>query len=511
MAVKFYDWVAHNAQLTPNKIALIDLHSERRLSWHEFDERAGRLATALRERAGIVAGDRVGLLANNTTDFLEVEFACARLGAVFVPLNWRLTVPELEFIVGDAGPKVLLHEDVFAETAAAMVKSAGVETLIEMTASGKDSAYELAIGSCEPIADFADVTHDDLWMIMYTSGTTGNPKGAMITYGMTFWNVVNFMPAMQLSADMVNLCVLPLFHSGGLNCYSNPAIHMGGTVVVMRTFDPGETLRLLQDRDLGVTHMLAIPTNFLFMSQHDDFEAADLRHIRVFGIGGAPTPVELLNIYAAKGKALQQGFGMTETSPAVAALTAEDALSKVGSTGLPVLHTETKLVDEDGNEITTPDTIGELWVRGPNITPGYWNRPEANEESFTDGWLHTGDAATRDAEGYYYIVDRWKDMYISGGENVYPAEIENVIYQLPEISEVAVIGLPDEKWGEVGQAVIVVKAGQSLSEETVLKHCDQNLARYKLPKSVRFIDEIPHNATGKVLKRELRENHTPEP
>ncbi len=280
---------------------------------------------------------------------------------------------------------------------------------------------------------------------------------------------------------------------------------MGGTNVVMRSFDPGKTLELLQDQDLGITHFLAVPANYLFISQHPSFAEADLSGIRCYGVGGAPTPLELLKVYSAKGMALQQAFGMTETGPLVTALTADQALAKVGSAGLPAMYNEIRVVDENNEEITTPETVGELWVKGPNVTPGYWNRPDANESSFTDGWLHTGDACYVDADGYVYIVDRWKDMYISGGENVYPAEVENVLYQLPQIGEVAVLGVEHERWGETGCAVIVVKEGQTLEEEAVLKHCSDKLARFKQPTSVVFVDEIPHNATGKVLKRELRE------
>ena len=503
MAVKNYDWVAYHARQTPNRTAMIDLHSERTFTYAEMQKRTTRLAHALRHQLGVEQGDRVACLANNTTDCLELEFACSKLGAVYVPLNWRLTVSELEYIVGDAGPKVLVHEDLFADQAAELQRLCGVADLLELNASGEGSTYEAAIDAGETELELAATTHDDLWVIMYTSGTTGHPKGAMITYGMTFWNVVNLLNPHRLSADMVNLCVLPLFHTGGLNVYCNPTVHMGGTNIIMRSFDPGETLKLLPSRDLGVTHFLGIPTNYLFMSQHPAFAEADLSHIVCCGVGGAPTPLELLNAYAEKGKALQQAFGMTETSPLVTALNAEQAMKKAGSAGLPALHTEIRIVDDEGNEVEA-NTVGELWVKGPNVTTGYWNRPDANESSFTDGWLHTGDAAYADEEGYVYIVDRWKDMYISGGENVYPAEVENVIYQLPAVGEVAVIGVPDERWGETGCAVIVVKQGATLNEETVLKHCSEHLARFKQPQSVRFVEEIPHNATGKVLKRELR-------
>ncbi len=504
MAVKAYDWVAYHARQTPEKLAMVDLYSNRQFSYRDMQERTARLAGALRDEFGVQPGDRVAALLNNSTDCMEMNFACMKLGAIYVPLNWRLTVSELEYIVGDAEPRLLIHEDVFSDEADALKELCSVPALLETTASGLGNAYEAAIDAATPLTGSAEITHDDTWVIMYTSGTTGHPKGCMITYGMTFWNVVNLLNPHRLSEDMVNLITLPLFHTGGLNVYGNPAVHMGGTNIVMRSFDPGETLRIIQDSGHGITHMIGVPANYLFMSQHPDFAAADLSRLRAMAVGGAPTSLELLKIYADKGNALQQAFGMTETSPLVTALTPTNALDKPGSAGLPVLHTEIRLVDEEAREITAPNVVGELWVKGPNVTPGYWRRPDANESSFTDGWLHTGDAAYQDEDGFIYIVDRWKDMYISGGENVYPAEVENVIYQLPAVAEVAVIGVPHERWGETGQAVIVLKEGESLSEEAVLKHCKDKLARFKQPSSVRFIDEIPHNATGKQLKRELR-------
>ena len=502
--VKAYDWIAYHANQTPDRLAQVDLYSGRRYTYQQMNTRCAQLAGALRG-LDVQRGDRVALLSNNSTDCLDTQFACMKLGAVYVPLNWRLAVPELEYILNDSAPRVLIYEDVFADTADALTPLCNFEHTLEMRGSGEDSPFEYAIRNAAPIAETAELTHDDLWTIMYTSGTTGHPKGAMITHGMTFWNVVNLLSPHLMAADMVNLCVLPLFHTGGLNCYANPAMHMGGSNYVMRAFDPGVCLRLVQDPDIGVTHFLGVPANYLFMSQHPDFEEADLSGLRVCGVGGAPTPVELMKIYERKGKALQQGFGMTETSPLVTALDAGNASKKIGSTGMCALHTELRIVGENGDTLTEPEAIGELWVKGPNVTPGYWNRPDANKTSFTDGWLHTGDAAYLDADGFLYIVDRWKDMYISGGENVYPAEVENVIYQLSAVSEVAVIGVADDRWGEVGQAVIVCKPGQPLAEEEVLKHCAERLAKFKQPRSVRFVEEIPHNATGKILKRELRE------
>jgi fatty-acyl-CoA synthase len=504
MALTSYDWIAHHAWVRPDKLAMVDVRTGRRYSYAEMDRRVEQLGAVLHDGFGIQPGDRVAVLAQNDTRTFEVQFACWRLGAVFVPLNWRLALPELEFIVGDCSPKVLIHEAGFAEVASALAASTGVADRITWDGSAAgaadyDEALAAAAGPCPRPVN----THDTVLTIMYTSGTTGRPKGAIITHGMTFWNAINQTEFFGNGAHMVNLAALPLFHTGGLNVFANPAFHFGGTNVVVHTFDPAEALRLLGDHDPTITHFLGVPAHWLFMSQAPGFAEASFGDLTA-GVGGSPTPIELIKVWEGKGVPLQQAFGMTETSPMTLSLTREDALRKIGSAGLPALHTECRIVDEHGTDVER-GTVGELWVRGPNVTPGYWNRPDATAEAITDGWLHTGDAARQDDDGYFYIVDRWKDMYISGGENVYPAEVEDVIYQLPAVAEVAVIGVPDDRWVEVGKACIVVKDGASLTQAEVVRHCADNLATFKVPKSVVFCDELPHNATGKILKRELRD------
>jgi fatty-acyl-CoA synthase len=502
LPVRHYDWIAHFSRRTPDKVAAVDLFSERRLSYAEFDARIARLAAHLRDRLGIARGDRVAVLALNTTDTLEVQFACGRLGAVFLPLNTRLTVPELQFIVGDAAPKVMVHDTDLAETALAVAKLCNVASALAL---GPGGSYESAIASATPLDTCEDVTLDDISTIMYTSGTTGQPKGAIITHGMTFWNCVNLGGPAYISPSSVLLTVLPLFHTGGLNCYTNPVLHAGGTVLIMRAFDPGLALKLISDPAVGINVFFGVPAIYQFMAQHPSFETADFSRLIIGGVGGAPMPVPLLKVWEARGVALQQGYGMTETSPAVLTLDREDAARKAGSSGKPVLHTEVRIVRPDGTDAAVGE-LGELWVKGPNVTPGYWNRPEANQNSFTDGWLHTGDATRIDEDGFYYIVDRWKDMYISGGENVYPAEVENVLHQIAAIAEAAVIGVPDPQWGEVGMAIVAVKPGQSLTEAEIHAHCAANLARFKCPRLIRFVEALPRNATGKIHKPTLRKN-----
>jgi fatty-acyl-CoA synthase len=501
LPVRHYDWIAHFGRRTPHKVAVVDLGSGRQFTYAQFDARISRLAAHLRDRLRIRRGDRVAVLALNTTDTLEVQFASGRIGAIFLPLNTRLTVPELHYIVGDAAPKLMIHDAELAEVALSVAKLCNVTSSLSL---GPDGSYEAAIAAAKPLDQAEIVTLDDMSTIMYTSGTTGQPKGAIITHGMTFWNCVNLGGPAYISPSSVLLTVLPLFHTGGLNCYTNPVLHSGGTVLIMRAFDPGLALQLISDPSRSINVFFGVPSIYQFMAQHPAFASSDFSRLVIGGVGGAPMPVPLLKVWEARGVTLQQGYGMTETSPAVMTLDREDAARKAGSSGKPVLHTEVRIVRPDGTDADVGE-LGELWVKGPNITPGYWNRPDANASSFTDGWLHTGDAARIDDEGFYYIVDRWKDMYISGGENVYPAEVENVLHQLTAIAEAAVIGIPSEQWGETGMAIIAVKSGHSITEAEIHAHCEANLARFKRPRAIKFVDALPRNATGKIHKPTLRQ------
>ena len=310
-SVRYYDWIAHFGRRTPDKIAAIDLASERRLSYAQFDARISRLATHLRDKLGVMRGDRVAVLALNTTDTLEVQFACFRIGAVFLPLNTRLTVPELQFIVGDASPKVMIHDTDLAEVALTVAKLCNVSSALLL---GADGSYEAAIAASTPLDRAEMVTLDDISTIMYTSGTTGQPKGAIITHGMTFWNCVNLGGPAYISPSSVLLTVLPLFHTGGLNCYTNPVLHAGGTVLIMRAFDPGLALQLISDPAYGITQFFGVPAIYQFMAQHPSFATSDFSRLVIGGVGGAPMPVPLLKVWEERGVALQQGYGMTETS-----------------------------------------------------------------------------------------------------------------------------------------------------------------------------------------------------
>ncbi len=501
MAIKYYDWASHHAARQPNKIAITDLDDGRKTTYAELEKRATLFASWLNSQ-NIRKGDRIAVLMRNAPEFFEIQFACHKIGAICLPLNWRLTSKEISYIISDSTPSILIYEDIFRETVENISKDESIGITIELGLDKRSSEYENVLLKSSGEIPSIDCFHDDISMIMYTSGTTGHPKGALINHGMTFFNCVNLGIPALINSNSVQLVALPLFHTAGLNCYANPILHAGGQVILSRDFDPGKTLAVIGDPSYQITHFMGVPAVFLFMMQHPDFDKTDLSRIQQAGIGGAPCAEPILLKWLDRDVPLVQGWGMTETSPGGTGLDVEFAKKKIGSCGKPLLHTETKIVDENGEPIS-PGQIGELLIKGPNITPGYWNNPEATASSFVDGWLKTGDAAREDEDGFLYIVDRWKDMYISGGENVYPAEVENIIYQLPEIAEAAVIGISDTTWGESGLAAVVLKPGHNLTSEQIIDYCLENLAKFKVPKQIKFLEKLPRNATGKVLKREI--------
>jgi fatty-acyl-CoA synthase len=494
------DWIGHNAANQPDKLATVELPSGRRRSYREMHDRVGRIAGWL-IALGVKRGDRVGVLALNSTDMLEIIFATWRIGAVHLALNFRLTPGELDYIIGNAEPLVLIHDRELKSTVEAL--SISVEHKIETEGQGAASEFESAIEGVAPIDRMVELEPEDQCMLMYSSGTTGQPKGVIMTHGMMLWASINASSSLGCGEDMVSLSVMPLFHIGGLQVFACPALYCGGTAIVARVFDPGSTLEAFSDRSLGVTHFLGVPAIFNALRDHPDNAKADLSRLRVVLAGAEAVPQALVHWWHDRGLVIREGYGMTENVASCCVLGHEDVATHVGSAGKTLRHVEIRVTLEDGRE-AAPGESGEIWCRGPVVTPGYWRRPEANAECYVDGWFRTGDIGSRDAEGFIYIEDRLKDMYISGGENVYPAEIENVLYELEEIREVAVIGVPDERWGEVGCAVVALQEGSTMSADAILAHCQPRLARFKQPSYVVFVSELPRNATGKVLKFELR-------
>lgn len=513
------DWLDFHADRTPERLAAIDEHTGRRVTYGEMHARSGRLAAWLRDRWDVQPGDRLAILAKNSVAYFEFQFACIKLGAMMLPLNWRLAEPELIFILDDAEAKGIVYDSEFAARIPPLLAGTSARRGLRLDIPGfpaDDGApeFEQAIAEASGVAAMNPYTTlDEPMTIMYTAGTTGRPKGVLITHQMTLYNAINISNPAGLNHDSVFYAVLPTFHTGGLNLYANPVFYLGGVNIIARTFDPALALKTLSDPATGVTHFFGVPSIYLFISQVPGFDQADLSHVHSWGGGGAPMPTALIERYAARDIVIQMGFGMTETSPTVFLCDKRRALTKPASVGKPLMHTRVRVVDEQFHDVA-PGDIGELLISGPNITPGYWKRPDANETSFTIDehgirWLHSGDAATVDEEGAIFVVDRYKDMYISGGENVYPAEVEQVLFRVPGVADAAVIGVPDERWGESGLACLVVEPGAALDEAAILDYCRTQLARFKVPKGVVFLDVLPRNVAGKVLKRELRARFVP--
>jgi fatty-acyl-CoA synthase len=484
-------WPARRARKTPHHIALV--HDGRRFTYAELHDRATRLAHVLRE-AGIRRGDRVAYLGPNHPAYLETLFATGLLGAVFVPLNTRLAAPEIAYQLQDSGARVLLH----APSCAGLVPSA-VPVTVDV-----GRAYEelLAAAAAEPLDE--TVPPDDLCLIMYTSGTTGRPKGAMLTHGNLTWNAVNVLVDHDLTADERALVSAPLFHTAGLNMLTLPVLLKGGTCVLVESFDPAATLELIEEH--RISFMFGVPTMFDLVARQPGWARTDLSSLRLLTCGGAPVPTALIRTYQQRGLTFCQGYGMTEAAPGTLFLDAEHAVSKAGSAGVPHFFSDVRVLGPDGLPAAVGE-LGEVAVRGPHVGPGYWGLPEETASAFHDGWFRSGDAARVDADGYVTIADRIKDMFISGGENVYPAEVEDALLGLPGVAECAVIGVPDERWGEVGRAFVVPAEGAAVVPGDLLAALSGRLAKYKIPASAVLVEQLPRTASGKLLKRRLREEH----
>ncbi|MDJ1160041.1 long-chain fatty acid--CoA ligase [Chelatococcus sp. SYSU_G07232] len=489
------DLARRRAELSPDAIAFTEAATGRRLTAREFNARADRFAEALGRR-GVTAGERIAVLCHNSPTFFEILMGSAKAGVVLVPLNWRQTPAELLPILADCGARLLLHDEATAGLAASLGSAAELELV-------SFSAYEdlIARSSGAPAGGSAWPT-DRLWYLLYTSGTTGKPKAVIQTVGMALANYVNVQQAVSLTEADRTVNFLPLFHTAGINLHSLPVYLAGGTVHVLPKFDVEAVMGLLESGSL--TLFFGVPAIYQAISLHPAFPQADLSRVRNWGCGGAPLPDALIRAFLAKGVVVCNGMGMTETGPTVFIMDPAHAAEKVGSVGKPQILAEVRLVDLHGRDVADGER-GELLFRGPGVTPGYFNNPEATANAFTpDGWLRSGDVGRRDSDGYYYIVDRIKDMYISGGENVYPAEVEAVLCDHPAVLEAAVIGVADTRWGEVGHAAVRLRPGATATPEELCAHARARLAAYKVPKRITLLDDFPRTAAGKVQKHVLR-------
>jgi fatty-acyl-CoA synthase len=467
-----------------------------------FAERVRRTAGALAD-LGVRAGDRVAWTGGNHPSALETLYACGQLGAIWVPVNARLTGPEAEFVLTHSGARVVVHGREHGELADGLRGVVPTWVAAEPpTAGGAASLpYEELLAAAAPEARDQPVGLDDPCLIMYTSGTTGRPKGAVLTHGNMTWNATNQLLGFDFEQHERTLALAPLFHIGGLNGTVNPTLLRGGCAVIVRRFDPADTLRVIEEQ--RVNSFFAVPTMLEAMARRAEFRTRDLSALRTIGAAGAAVPLPTLRTWLDRGVTMQQAYGMTEAAPGCTVLDSADAERKVGSAGKPVFFTDLRVVRPDGTEADV-DEIGEVVVSGPNVMAGYWNAPEQTAAVLVDGWYRTGDAGSVDDEGFLYIRDRYNDMIISGGENIYPAEVESALLELPEVQEAAVIGVPDEQWGEVGLAVVVPVPGAGTDGEALRALLRERLAGFKVPQHIRFAEELPKTASGKIRKPDLR-------
>ena len=522
------DYLGRREIYSPDKLAIVDAGKESlplagggqgggwRLTYRQLNERANRFANWLRDEAGIGKGDRVAILARDGVEHLDCFFACAKLGAIHTALNWRLHWREIVSIVENTTPKVLIYSDDLRESVGSLeaeIRNSqfAIRNYLHIEGNGIPGSlhYESTISqfpnfpiTCESL------DKEDIAALIFTGGTTGLPKAAQVSHRMIAWNTLNTV-IHDVTHDDVYLNLFPMFHTGGLFVYTLPQVIFGGMTILVRQFDPANVLELIERE--RVTLFAGVPTMYQMLTQAENWDEADLSSVRFCTSGGAPLPVPLVEKYTREKKIrFKQGFGMTEFGPGIFALAPEDAIRKAGSIGRPNYYVDARIVDDDNHPLG-PDQVGELVLKGPSYCSGYFNNPEATAEAVDDaGWFHTGDLARYDEEWYFYIVDRKKDMFISGGENVYPVEIEKTLYEHPAVHMCAVVGIPDSKWGEVGLACVALKPGVKATGEEMIAFMQDHLARYKVPKRVEFLTELPISGAGKILKRELRERFVSE-
>jgi fatty-acyl-CoA synthase len=499
------DWLEKRAQLTPDRIALSDTITGEDTLYAAWNARANRTANLL-DALGIRAGDLVSVYASNCAAYLDLLFACGKIGAVLHNLNWRLTVHELRAILADAKPKALVYGHEWSEQAESLRDALDTKALV--IAIDGTGAGDIALGERESQPETLrrriDLAAEHPWSVYYTGGTTGLPKGAVLTHANMTWNSVNTVTSWGITAEHAAPLQLPFFHIGGPNIFMLPLVHVGGRTVLCRGFDVVQSFDLIETG--SVTHFMGVPTMFVIMQNHERWADADFSRLALVISGGAPCPLPVAQRFWAKGVDFKTGYGLTEASGNNFWLPAAEVRTRPGSVGYPLFHIDIRVAREDGEECA-PDEPGELLIRGPHVFAGYLNRPEATAAVLRDGWLHTGDVARRAADGCTTIIGRIKDMFISGGENVYPAEVESVMHAHPAVAEAALVGVPDERWGECGRAFVVVARDQTLDESTLLTFLAERLAKYKLPRSVVFVETLPRTAVGKIDKLRLIREH----
>jgi fatty-acyl-CoA synthase len=510
--VNQFDYLSKRNVFSPEAEALVDVKSGKRYTYSAFNGRANQVANFLQQDLGFQKGERLCILAQNSLEYWEAFFGCQKCGGILSPLNWRLVARELSSLINDLTPSVLFYDAQMATIVPEIMKEVSVDNWVYMEPKGNEVDRSLVYhevvdeASTSPPKD-VKMSYDDAMGIVYTGGTTGLPKGAMISYRHVAYNTLNTIRDI-LPGD-VYISHLPLFHVGGLYVYAVPLFILGGKVIQMERWDVETLIRLINTEK--PSFFFAVPTQYRMLMNHPDFGSVDFGSVRFLTSGGEPLPLEIIRTFKkTHGVKFKQGFGMTEVGPGCFALDPWDAEKKKGSIGTPNFFIDAKVVDPETGKECDANEVGELLFKGPTVTVGYWNRPELNKTVVDqDGWFRTGDMVYVDNEGYYYVVDRVKDMFISGGENVYPREIEKVLEEHPKIAEVQIIGVPDPKWGEVGRAIVVLGSGKEATEDEIIDFCEDKLAKFKIPKSVVFIDSFaPYiSGAGKILKRKLRDDY----
>ena len=494
------DFLAHNARVWPERQALVELVTGRSWSWADFDRDARRVEAVLRSRVGDPQGARIAMVSRNSAAMLIVQQACIRSGAIFVPLNWRLAAPEIAFLLDDCEPSLLIHEDVFTD----LLPASQACPRLVVGEKQDDLASAMASVAARDVGEGRRQDPDAPITILYSSGTTGKPKGAVVTLLNGFAGALGLALATNASSASTLLLDMPLFHTAGLFGSGWSTLLMGGRVLISQKFEAPVTYERLADPKLCITHYFSVTQMAMSMRQLPGFDGRRLARLTAYVTGGSPNPEAHHRSWLDDGVMMLNGFGMSETCSSTATPIGDLEIlkRKAGTVGVPHLTLELRIVRPDGADAAVGE-VGELWCRGASVTPGYWKRPDLNKAAFSEGWFRSGDAALRDADGYYMLVDRLKDMFISGGENVYPAEVEAVLSAMPGVGDMAVIGVPDERWGEVGCAYVVPAAGATLTEQQVADHCGRFLARYKVPKQIIITDRIERTASGKSQKHLL--------
>jgi len=495
------DWLNKWAKYTPERMFLREHQRDSQWSYYDFNKRTNALASYLIDQYKIKKGDRIAIYSKNKSENVILFLVCVKIGALLVPLNFRLMPRELDILINDADPKLFFYDEEFSShipKLSSLSKVSVLKSLDEIAKFLLDDNIESEFSSKEIF------TEDDHVMILYTAGTTGLSKGVIITHKMLFWNSINTGLRLDLHSSDHTQSFAPFFHTGGWNVLFTPFLHHGASHTLLTQFDADLILQLMEKEK--ATILFGVPTMLQMMADSPYFDKVDLASVRYAIVGGAPMPIPLINTWHKKGVYIRQGFGLTEVGPNCFSLHQDDAIRKKGSIGFPNFYIDAKIMRDDKTECSVNE-VGELWLKSPVVTPGYWKKEKETTEAITDGWFHTGDLVKQDEESYFYVVDRKKNMYISGGENVFPTEIESFLYTNEKIKEVAVIGVEDEKWGEVGKAYIVLKENSLASENEIIEFCKGNLAKYKIPKHIEFLSELPKSEAGKIDKKKLLQMH----